>query len=240
MHHRRFHPTPSWLVLGLLVVEGLLWLSERFGWFWFNEKKGWTVLIGVAAVGVAMLVMLLWFIVSLIFRLRFQFTIRSLLVLTVAVALPCSWLAVEMKKAREQRELFGTYEKAGGLLQYNVQDWRTGYSEKPVTRTPMLAWAEELLGTDFFQHVARACPHPNYRSDARFQRGITDEELAQLQRCTHLRVLDLEGFACVTDAGLVHLTVLTRLEEVNLRNTRVTDEGVKRLQQALPNCKIIR
>ena len=36
----RFHPTPDWLVLGLLVVEGLLWLSERYRWFWFNERKG--------------------------------------------------------------------------------------------------------------------------------------------------------------------------------------------------------
>jgi hypothetical protein len=26
---RRFYPTPGWLVLGLLVVEGLLWLSQR-------------------------------------------------------------------------------------------------------------------------------------------------------------------------------------------------------------------
>ena len=43
---RRFRPTPTWLIFGLLVVEGLLWLSERYRWFWFNEKKGWTVLIG--------------------------------------------------------------------------------------------------------------------------------------------------------------------------------------------------
>ena len=96
---RRFYPTPAWLIFGLLVVEGLLWLSERYRWFWFNEKKGWTVLIAVAVVGVAMLVMLVWFVVSLVFRWRFQFSIRSLLVLTVAVALPCSWLAVEMKAA---------------------------------------------------------------------------------------------------------------------------------------------
>ena len=32
------------LVLALLVAEGLLRLSERYRWFWFNEKKGWTVL----------------------------------------------------------------------------------------------------------------------------------------------------------------------------------------------------
>ena len=96
---RRFYPTPAWLIFGLLVVEGLLWLSERFQWFGFNSHKGWTVLIAVAVVGLAFVVMLLWFIASLLFRWRFQFSIRSLLVLTLAVAVPCSWLASEIASA---------------------------------------------------------------------------------------------------------------------------------------------
>jgi len=76
--------------MGLLAVEGLLLLSERFRWFAFNERKGWTVLIAVAAVGLAGLCTLLWFAVALLLRRPFQFSIRSLLVLTVAVAIPCS------------------------------------------------------------------------------------------------------------------------------------------------------
>ena len=36
------------------------------------------------------------------FRWRFQFSIRSLLVLVVVVSVPCSWLAVEIKRARVQ------------------------------------------------------------------------------------------------------------------------------------------
>ena len=42
----------------------------------------------------------------------------------------------------------------------------------------------------------------------------------------------------VTDAGLVHLKGLTKLEVLVLRRTKVTPAGVKQLQQALPNCKI--
>ncbi|MGA2034722.1 MAG: hypothetical protein ABSG68_20940 [Thermoguttaceae bacterium] len=84
----------------LLVVEGLLWLSERFQWFAFNAHKGWTVLIALDSVGVAVLFMLFWFVACLIFRWRFQFSTRSLLVLTVAVALPCSWLGVERRNGR--------------------------------------------------------------------------------------------------------------------------------------------
>ena len=81
---RWYCPTPGWLVLGSLAVTGLLFVSERGRWFPFNEHKGWTVLLAVAAVGVVLVVMLLWLLVALIFRWRFQFGIRTLLVLVVA------------------------------------------------------------------------------------------------------------------------------------------------------------
>jgi hypothetical protein len=42
----------------------------------------------------------------------------------------------------------------------------------------------------------------------------------------------------VTDAGLVHLEGLDNLDFLYLDNTQVTDEGVTKLQKALPNCKI--
>jgi len=42
----------------------------------------------------------------------------------------------------------------------------------------------------------------------------------------------------VTDAGLAHLQGLTSLRELRLRGTQVTNAGVAKLRQALPNCKI--
>jgi len=44
--------------------------------------------------------------------------------------------------------------------------------------------------------------------------------------------------SAVTDAGLLHLAKLTKLHELNLRGTGVTERGVKQIQQALPDCKI--
>ena len=41
--------------------------------------------------------MLAWFSAGLVFRRRFQFSVRSLLVLVVVVAVPCSWMAVEIR-----------------------------------------------------------------------------------------------------------------------------------------------
>ena len=46
---RWYCPTPGWLVLGSMAVTGLLFASEKWRWFGFNEHKGWTVLIAVAA-----------------------------------------------------------------------------------------------------------------------------------------------------------------------------------------------
>ena len=90
---RWYHLTPGRIVVGLLLVEGFLWLSERFRWFAFNEHRGWTVLIAAAAVGAALLAMLLWFAAAVVFHRRFQFSILSLMVLTVVVAVLCGWLA---------------------------------------------------------------------------------------------------------------------------------------------------
>jgi hypothetical protein len=68
---RRFYSAPAWLINGLLVVQGLLWLSDRFQWPTWH--KGYAVLIAVAGVGVVFVAMLLWLMVAVVFRLRFQF-----------------------------------------------------------------------------------------------------------------------------------------------------------------------
>jgi len=67
--------------------------------------------------------------------------------------------------------------------------------------------------------------------------GMTDAGLARIAGLTHLHELWL-GNTKVTDAGLAHLAGLTHLEQLDLTKTKVTDAGVKKLQRALPHCKI--
>jgi len=83
------------------------------------------VLIAVTVVGVAFLLMFLWFIIALLFRWRFQFSIRTLLILTFAVAVPFSWLAVEMKASKRQREVVQEIVQLQGHVAY---DWERYYS----------------------------------------------------------------------------------------------------------------
>jgi hypothetical protein len=133
-------PTPDRLVIGLLIVEGLLWLSERFQWFPFNQHKGYTVLVTVATVAAAILFMVLWCVASFLLHWRFQFSICSLLVLAVAVAVPCSWLSWEMKQAKRQKAAYDVIGKWGASYD--------AYGPSP-PNSPAPKWLQDMLGEDF-------------------------------------------------------------------------------------------
>jgi hypothetical protein len=142
-NHRWYHLTPDRFFAGLLGVQVFLFLSEQFQWFWFNEHKGWTVLIAVGVIGLAVLVMLVWGLVCLCVRRRFQFSFRSLLVFSVAVSVPMGWFAWEVRRARRQRKAVEAILEAGEAVYYDFHygengDWRGG---KP----PAPTWLRKLL-----------------------------------------------------------------------------------------------
>ena len=68
---------------------------------------------------------------------------------------------------------------------------------------------------------------------------VTDAGLEHLKEMAGLRQLSLLNTE-VSDAGLLHLEGLAEFQNINAdpENTKVTDEGLKKLQQALPNCRI--
>jgi hypothetical protein len=215
----RLRPTPAWLIVGLLVVEGLLWLAERYTWFWFNEHKGWTVLIAVAAVGATMLVMLAWFVASLVFRWRFQFSVRSLLVLTLAVALPSSWLGIELQRAKRQWEAVAEIKKVDGVAFYDWQFNEIG-NHRSNAKLPVPKWLRSLLGDDVFQSV-RSVNLPCTK--------FTDAGLEHLKGLNQLQELHLEG-SQTTDAGLENLKGLSKLRFLVLASTKVTGAGLQHLK----------
>ena len=69
--------------------------------------------------------------------------------------------------------------------------------------------------------------------------NVTDAGLTHLSKMSGLQVLMLKN-TDVSDAGLEHLKANSRLHTLVVSGTNVTDAGVLRLQQALPELKIVR
>ena len=68
---------------------------------------------------------------------------------------------------------------------------------------------------------------------------ITDKALEHLKGLENLEYLNVYGTE-IGDAGLAHLANLKKLKSLYVWQTKVTDDGVKKLQEALPELKIIR
>ncbi len=214
---RWYRLTPDRLVLLLLVVECLLWLSDRLGWPAWHKgyavldsptwHKGYAVLTCMAVVGVGMIAMLGWFLVALIFRFRFQFGIGTLLILTVAVAFPFSWLAAFANKAEKHRHAVAAIYK---------QDGRLAFTELRNPLPPPPDWRERL-SEHFFPDV----------DDVVIFRGLqlTNDTLRPVENLLGVRELDLDG-SRDTDAGLAAIRGLTQLEVLSLSYSQVTDDGI--------------
>ena len=175
----------------LLGVEGFLWLADWTRLPPFGGHKGWAVLTAVAAVAVVTLVMAVWWLAALLLRWRFQFGIRTLLVLSVSVAVPCGWIGAEAEHARRQRQVVQEIEAKGGWLRYDYQFYPSGTLGLGL-RPPGPAWLQAALGKDFFGNVVRVSLSNTV---------VDDAWLRRLGCLRELRLLWLDG-ATVTDAGL--------------------------------------
>jgi len=216
---RWYHLTPDRFVIGLLVVQVFLLLSQRFHWFAFNDRKGWTVLIALGIVGSAVLVMLIWGFVCVLLRRRFQFGVRSLLVLVVVVSIPLGWFAWEMQEARRQREAVGGILAAGGFFarDYQLDEYGQFIEVQPSAPT----WLRTVLGEDFFCEVwMGGCQKPEFG----------DDNVKHVRELTHLRLLYLD-LTQITDSSLEHVKEMSELDTLGLGHTQITDRGVGHLKQ---------
>lgn len=239
---RWYAPTPAKFLFAMLLMQGALFLSAHYRWFWFNERKGYTVLITVAATAICLMILMGAVLVSRFFRAKAQYSLGTLLLMVPVTAIPCAWLAREIEQARQQRDLVG-------LATVN-SDFDFDIGPKDDSKD----WLTRTLGEDFFRDVIEL---------AHWCDSATDEDLVNLKRLPHLERLDLvdtritdvglehlKGLtqlrrlhlhrASVTDAGLQHLKGLTQLQQLSLKRTQVTNDGVERLQRALPDCAIWR
>ena len=233
-----FSPTPERFVWMLLFVEIFLWFSDRYRWFAFNESKGLTVLIALAALFISLLGFAVGFLSAWIFRRRFQFGLRTLLLLTLATAIPFSWLAVSIERAKRTGEIVGHFRKEQSCL-IKTKTWLSPPD-----------WLSNHLGEDFFSQATFFCCSDLSDDDFKLlceldeleicvlcRSSGTDTDLENIGNLTQLRNLDLSDTP-ITDAGLKHLAKLRNLEKLYLSGTNTTEAGLQELQSKLPRCKV--
>jgi hypothetical protein len=231
-HNRRWYRlTPDRVVLGLLAAEGFLLLSERFRWFAFNQHKGWTVLIALATVGLTLLLMFLWLAAALLFRCRFQYSLRSLLLAVVAVALAFSCLGVTIQDLHSQgeaamaiRSVGDTYGQATWLSRLLGDPYLASVTEVQFVTAVSDEWLARIEPLHDLRTLDLGMGRVNI-ADA----GLTDAGLRHLQGLDQLETLYLDGRK-ITDAGLVYLKPLRQLRELSLEGTGVTDDGLVNLE----------
>ena len=237
---RWYRLTPERYFWAVLLLEVFLWLSERFRWFSFNETKNLTIFIALAVLFVSLLGFAVRFLSAWVFRHRFQFGIRTLLLLTITVAIPFSWLAVRIERAQiEYESVWCLGEKPDCNME--IRTWLS-----------LPNWMSNLLGEYFFTHVNFICDQSSDFSDEDFMRcceladlesctvngsAVTDAGLENIGNLTRLKYLDLRDTP-ITDAGLKHLEKLHQLEKLDLTNTNTTEAALQELQTKLPHCKI--
>lgn len=136
-------------------------------------------------------------------RRRFQFTLRTLLVVVAVGGVLGGWVGSGLREQWRQQAAAGELEKVGGVC------WWDGRPQ----------WLEKVLGRYCFQSVISV----RFKSTQ-----VTDAGLEHLQGLGQLEVLYLDGTK-ITDAGLAHLSGLSQLAHLALDNTKVTDAGLKYL-----------
>lgn len=66
-----------------------------------------------------------------------------------------------------------------------------------------------------------------------------DDEMHAIQYLPELEILNLTGTS-VSDAGLRHVHCLSKLKRIYAAHSEISNEGVRQLNQALPECEVFR
>jgi hypothetical protein len=154
---------------------------------------------------------------------------RNLLPMAVCTLLAhCALCGCAAQPQTEQDKAVVEVTRLGGKLEFDG-----GSPGKPVIKVELSGSGVTDAGLDQLKALTQL------RTLTLNGTKVTDAGLKHLKGLTQLRTLTLNGTK-VTDAGLGHLGEMTQLQLLHLNRTQVTDEGAKRLQRALPNCRIHR
>src|SRR5436190_2347454 len=176
-------------------------------------------------------------------RRWWQFTLRSLLVLTLLLSLPLAWVRNEMAHKRREEVLADAIHRAGGTAvqsavnRLNIPDrlvvpWETAdpFGGDSWTQAYRITRVELDRGNaaEFRSLLARLKQLPYLRELDLSYTQVRDADLREVGQLAKLTDLNLAG-AHVGDEGIEHVLRLPELRKLALDYTNITDDGLKRL-----------
>ena len=168
-------------------------------------------------------------------RRRFRFTLRSLLAVVTALSI---LLGIVTGVYRWQAVKSQERQAQSELSPYGGVFSMASALYNIRTGGESKGW----FFVTFLNHVEAVdlSPHNWYAMERRGKTlAVDDNALAMLYRFGELRSLDLRDTQ-VTDGGVRHIAALRQLEQLDIRGTRITGDGLQKLREALPNCEITR
>ncbi|HUE72640.1 MAG TPA: hypothetical protein VMP01_17270 [Pirellulaceae bacterium] len=190
-------------------------------------------------------------------RRWYQFSLRTLIVMTVAVSVLLGLFAARLQRARKQAAAVARIQKVGGSVCYDFEvkrDTDGGWLWVDGSRSPIPGVFLRWLGRDFFHDVLVADLREEDVPSAADMRGAVRAaaELPQLEQfvlaynssydgalggteldaianCRRLKRLTLLGNA-VSDDGLVIIAHMSGVSCLELPYSPITDQGLGRLR----------
>jgi hypothetical protein len=154
------------------------------------------------------------------------YALITLLVLVIVAGIAVTCIGRTMRVWARRTETMETIVNAGGRVRV---DFCIDESGNPIgnAKPHGSAWLRPLMGSDDLGSNAVEAEVP------------TNDALKDIECLHNLRILELTSGG-ITDACLPYLEHMGQLKSLHFHGTKVSKEGVTRLQEKLPNCKIVR
>ena len=168
----------------------------------------------------------------------YQFSIRTVLAATLIMASILAWLGWELHRISRQRTAIAKLRHVGFVVSYEHERLPNSIFYSESSTPPGPAWLRNLLGDDFFATPEMVAQDPDQTPVAEYA-AITDADLAYLDQLPDLRILNLNN-CNITDRSVERIVLLDKLELLLIQDAMITDAGIDRLREELPDCKIRR
>ena len=171
-------------------------------------------------------------------KIRFQYKLRTLLIIVFLVACFLGWFMPIVRKAQRQRQAISVIKSHGGGIQYECSDEETwcgdSYDHKEKWGT-WRGWLDDMSHDvtyvscwfRYSQDVSDAIEHlPHVKHLAIGSSGLTGKDLGVLSSILHLESLVMQEASSLSDDDYRMIGPLLKLKRLNLVDNRITDNGL--------------